>query len=111
MKLFLDDIITTEEIINELDAHDIDPEEKAELIELVDEMLVHHALNIILNHLPKEHHVELVQLIVSDPSSTTLIEFIQSKTSVDITEHLKNQSVKLKQEIKNEIQKSKVQRY
>lgn len=111
MKLFIDDIITSEEIINELNAHDIEPEEKAELVELVDEMLVHHALNIILNHLPKEHHSEFVQLVISDPSSSVIVEFIQSKTSVDIIEQLKTHTSKLKQDIKNEITKSKAIRY
>jgi hypothetical protein len=106
-KLFYDEIITLNELTSHLDEFNIDDEEKLELLNLIDEIFHHNLLNVILNHLPKVHHSEFIDKLTANPGDAQLIEFIQTRVEVDITNVLKKQSDRIKSDLLNEIKKHK----
>jgi hypothetical protein len=106
-KVFYDNLISAEEVILHFDSYTIDPEEKQELILLVDEIFHHHVLNIILNLLPKQHHPEFVKLLSENPNHPGLLIFIKSKINIDVVEEIKKHNERIKNDLINEIKKAK----
>ena len=106
-KIFYDHLIIREEITAQLDLHKVDPEEREELLQLVDETLHHTTLNVILNHLPKEHHPEFMSKFHSAPHDESLLDYLQQKITADIQSEIKIQAAKIKKEILQEIKKSR----
>lgn len=107
-KLFYDHLIAYEETISILNIHDLDPDEKQELIQLIDEIFHHHLLNLILNYLPPHHHQEFLTLLSKDPSSPDLLIYLKSRiTLVDIEIEIQKHGQKIKSDILKEVQKSK----
>lgn len=107
-KVFLDHLIEIDEVIALIDSHNLDPEEREELVHLVDEIVHHQVLNLILNHLPKEHHQEFISRLHSDPSSKTHLEFIKTKVTVDIESEIKSHASRLKKDLIWEVHKAKL---
>jgi hypothetical protein len=106
-KIFYDHLIIREEITAQLDLHKIDPEEREELLEIIDETLHHATLNVILNHLPKEHHSEFMTRFHAAPHDESLLDYLQQKITTDIRSEIKLQAQKIKKEILQEIKKSR----
>jgi len=106
-KVFFDHLVIREEITAELDLHAIDPEEREELIQLVDEILHHHVLNVILNHLPKEHHLDFAKRLHEAPHDPGILEYVKTKVTIDIEDELKKHAAKIKKDILADIKKSK----
>jgi hypothetical protein len=106
-KIFYDYLIVREDITSLLDSHDIDEIEKAELIDLIDETLHHHALNVILSHLPEEHHAEFMSRFTAAPHDEQLLAYLKEKIQVDIEAEIRKQADRIKKEILAEITKSK----
>ena len=106
-KLFFDHIVLKEEIISELDIHSMDSEIREELVTLIDDILNNNIFNLILSHLPKDHHEEFMNRFAQNPADENLIIFINEKISVDIESQIKNHSNKIKTDIKSEINKAR----
>jgi hypothetical protein len=106
-KIFYDHLIIREEITAQLDLHKLDPEEREELLQLVDETLHHTTLNVILNHLPKEHHSEFMTKFHSAPYDESLLDYLQQRIPSDIRSEITAQAAKVKKEILTEIKKSR----
>lgn len=106
-KIFYDHLIIREEITALLDLHNLEPEEREELLQIIDETLHHNTLNVILNHLPKEHHREFMSRFHAAPHDESLLDYLQQKISADIRSEIKNQAAKIKKEILAEIKKSR----
>lgn len=105
-KIFYDHLVLREEVTAEIDAHNLPPEERDELVHLVDEILHHTTLNVILNHLPKEHHRDFMVRFHAAPHDPELLLFLQRQTTVDIESEIHHHAVKVKQDIINDIRKS-----
>ncbi len=108
-KIFYDHLVIREEIDCELNNYRLDPEEKEELIDIIDQTLHHHVLNIILNHLPADKHREFISGLKTDPGSDKLMEYLQAHCP-EIESEIKKHTHQVKQEILAEIKKSKVSR-
>lgn len=106
-KVVYDHLVIREEITAEIDLHAIPPEEREELIELVDQILHHNVLNLILSHLPEEHHEEFTKRLVENPADETLLDFLKERVKVDIHDEIKKHAAKIKKEILNDIKKSR----
>lgn len=106
-KLFYDRLISFEDFEEALREQEIDHEEKAELQQLVDEMIHHRVLGCILDHLPREHHQEFLNRFHRAPHDETLIIFLQEKTpsNIDIEKKIRKEVAKLKKELLIEIKK------
>lgn len=109
-KLFFDHLLPLNEIFAELDRHTLDPEERAELVELIDQQFHHHTLNIILNHLPEEHHHTFIVQFTQAPHHPDLLEFVKHQVKIDIEAAIKVQADRVKREILAEIKKAKLKK-
>jgi hypothetical protein len=109
-KTFCDHLIYTTQVIAELDLHRMDAEERAELVELIDEIFHHHALNVIFNHLPKQFHDEFTDLLSSHPHDPRLIDYLKTKITIDIESEILTQSTRVKNDLLTEIKRAKIKR-
>lgn len=107
MKIFYDHLTPKDELLAPIYSSSLDPEEVKELENLIDEIIHHKILNLILNHLPDEHHEAFVGLISKDPSSSQIIVFINERISFDIEVEISNHFKSIKSEIEKDIHKSR----
>jgi hypothetical protein len=110
-KIFYDHLVIREEIDCELNNYKLDKEEREELIEIIDQTLHHHVLNVILNHLPKDKHPEFIKKLHAGPGDDQLMEYLKSEIGPYIEEEIKVQSRKVKAEILSEIHKAKIAKH
>lgn len=106
-KLFYDHLINLEDLEEAMREHALEPEEKEELHQLIDEMIHHRVLGCILDQLPREHHEEFLNRFHNAPHDTRIVVFLQIKTpkEVDIEEKILEEVQKLKQELLEEIKR------
>ncbi len=109
-KVFYDHLVLREEITAELELHHLSAEEKDELIELIDQTLHHTTLNVILNHLPKEHHREFISKFHAAPYDEALLDYLQDKISTDIRREIADQAKKVKADLVAEINRSRIKK-
>lgn len=105
--LFFDHLILLEEVAGELDAYELDVQEKEELVGLIDQTLHHHTLNVIFNFLPNEKHPEFVEKFRQNPHDQALLEYLKQEIKIDIESEIKKQAQRVKKEILQEISKAK----
>ena len=106
-KTFLDGLIILEEITSELDAYDLPSDERAEILGLIHHTTHQHILNVILNHLPREHHENFLTKFQSSPADPELLAFLKKEIKADIESEIRIQAKKIKAEILAEIKKSR----
>lgn len=106
-KLFYDSLTQHQDLIDSLDLLVVSEEERAELSQLVDEIMSHNILNVILNHLPKPHHEEFITKLHTAPHDPKILVYLQEHTEVDIIVEIKNHADRIKKEILSDIHKSR----
>jgi hypothetical protein len=105
-KTFADHLLNKHEIHAHLDLVISDPEEKAELINLIEDIFTHHLLDTSLQHLPKTHHNEFLELLKKDLSDPKILKFLKDKIEIDIEKEIDAMSKKVKKEILQDLHKS-----
>ncbi len=98
-KIFYDHLIVIEEITAVLDSRGLTVKERQEILSLTDQTLHHHVLNVILTHLPREHHKSFLTRFHQAPHDETLLTFLKEKVTVDIEKEIVNEAQKVKKEI------------
>jgi hypothetical protein len=106
-KIFYDHLVIREEIDFVLNSYRLDPEEREEIVDIIDQTLHHHILNVILNYLPREKHPEFISRLHASPGDETLLDYLKTHAHPEIEAEIKKQAAKVKQEILAEIRKSK----
>lgn len=106
-KTFLDHLIILEEITSELAVYDLPSDEQEEILGLINHTTHQHILNVILNHLPKEHHENFLTKYQAAPHDPELLAFLKKEIKSDIESEIRIQAKKIKAEILSEIKKSK----
>ena len=106
MRVFYDHLVLIQEVIVELDQHDLDLEEREELIELIDQTVHHSRLDLILSSLPQNKHREFISKFQAAPYDMALLEYLRVDTP-DIETRIKNHAGKLKSDLRSEIHKSR----
>jgi len=99
-KLFYDPYINLKKVENEIKKVGFSVEEREELFGLVDEIVNSKVLNIILDELPEEKHIEFLGIFHKSPHDD---EVIFGYLGNDIKEKLKNKLEDFDTEIINEI--------
>ncbi len=107
MTYFYQHLIEIDEVITELDLHDVNAQEREELVNLIHEIVHHHTLNVILNHLPKDQHQKFLERFQASPHDQQLLEYLKSEISADIESEIRSQAAKIKKELLAEIRKSR----
>lgn len=105
-KTFLDHLILIEEVTTELDVYDIDPSEKEEILALVHQTTHQHILNVILNHLPKNHHESFLTKFQAAPHDPELLSFLKKEIKADIESEIRSEASRIKKDLLAEIKKS-----
>ena len=95
-KTFLDGLIILEEITSELDVYDLPSDERAEILGLIHHTTHQHILNVILNHLPREHHENFSDQIPVLSGRPGIISFPQKEIKADIESEIRIQAKKSK---------------
>lgn len=106
-KLFFDHLILVDEIATQLDEFNLDPEDHAELLGLIDQTLHHHTLNVIFNLLPPEKHTEFVNMYKAGPADKKLLDYLKKEIKADIEAEITKQAERVKKEILVEVSKAK----
>ncbi len=106
MTYFYDHLIVLEEVTSELDAYDLPSDEREEILGLINHTTHQHILNVILNHLPQEHHGNFLTNFQSSPADPELLAFLKKEIKADIESEIRIQAKKIKAEILSEIKKS-----
>lgn len=107
MIYFYDHLVLIEEIASELNAYDLPDEERAEILGLIHHTAHQHILNVILNHLPQEHHENFLTKFQTTPHDPELLAFLKREIKTDIESEITIQAARIKKEILAEIKKSK----
>lgn len=105
-KIFYDHLIYREEVIAAIDKHKIAVEEREELVQLADETLHHHVLDVILSNLPQEKHEEFLVKFHNTPFDEKLLDYLK-KEIADIEEKIATEAKKVKSELLAEIKRAK----
>ncbi|MBI2008443.1 hypothetical protein HYS82_02195 [Candidatus Amesbacteria bacterium] len=100
---FYDNLILIDEITSELG----ESEDREELITIIEETFHHHVLDIVLTHLPRQHHEEFLILYHQAPHDKALLDYINQRIDRDIKTEIQSLAQKLKQVILQDIRKSK----
>ena len=106
-KVFYDHLVIREEIDFELNRHALDPQEREELVEIIDQTLHHHILHTILKSLPSDKHSEFVSKFQAAPHDESLLAYLKTHAHPEIEAAIKKQAAKVKREILAEIKKSR----
>lgn len=96
-----------EEIITEIDMHNLSQEERDELVDLVHQTMNHHTLAAVLDKLPKAKHQEFIAKYKNDPQNKQLLAWLKSEIKEDIEAVITTQAAKIKKEILAEIKKAR----
>jgi hypothetical protein len=107
MKVFYSHLIILDDVVAQLDEYQIEASEREELVTLVEQIMHHHALNVVLNHLPKEKHPEFLEGMEKDPGNSQWLDFLKKEIKGDIESAIRQQSEKIKKEVLLEIKRSK----
>lgn len=106
-KLFFDHLILVDEVASQLDQFNLEPEDRAELLSLIDQTLHHHTLNVIFNLLPPEKHADFVGMYKTGPADVKLLAYLKKEIKEDIEAEIKKQADRVKKEILLEVSKAK----
>lgn len=107
MKYFYHSLIPIEDVTSLIDAHDLEKEEKEELLNLIDQIIHHHTLSVIFKHLPKNKHDAFLTAFRATPHDKQLLDFLKIEIKTDIELAIRTQAEKIKKEILLEIKKSR----
>lgn len=106
-KIFYDHLTVIEEVTTELDLYKISPDEREELVRIVDETMHHRILDLILTHLPKDKHHTFLTGFHQNPQDLKHLEFLRREISAEIDQKIKEEAKKVKQEILAEIKRAR----
>jgi len=104
---FLDHLLLKDELIADLDLHSLGEEDRQELLDLIDQIFHHHAMDTIFTHLPKTYHEEFISLLKVRAHDQGLLEYVKTKVTVDIETEIKKTADRVKADLRDEIRKSK----
>lgn len=107
MKTFYHHLTFIDDILTELDGYHMDRLDREEIVELVHQIMLHHSLNVILNHLPRQHHETFLEAFKADPTDERHWELLRAEIKEDIEAAIKSQAEKIKKEILLEVKRSK----
>jgi hypothetical protein len=104
-KIFYDDLVVFESLEVHVKNIAQTPEEREELWKIIDETLHHRMMGCILDYLPEELHEEFLEKFHHAPHDEGLFDYLDEKTQKDIRAIVKEEIIKLEQELLKELRK------
>ena len=105
-KVFYDHLVILEEVEITLSSHELSPEEKKEIHQMIEESVHFRITTRILDHLPRPHHKKFLDLFHKAPHDEKILDFLKEKVT-DIEKHIKEEVALLEKELLKEIKSSK----
>jgi hypothetical protein len=107
-RIFYGHLLQIEEVTVKLDDDgSLEATEKEEFIDLIDGTCHNHILNLILSHLPEEHHEEFLSRFHEAPHDPELLSFLKKTVKGgDIEAMIRAEAKKIKEEINKMIEES-----
>ena len=106
-KLFYDHLIVIEEIEILLDGQGLSGAEKKELLATIDEIFHHEILDTILTQLPKQHHEEFLQKLVTHPYDPGILPYLSEKAEKNMEREILQTIAQVKTKIHKEVKKKR----
>ncbi len=108
-QLFYSHLVPEEDVIDQLEQYQLSDEEKLELTDLILQMFDHRIMEVILIHLPPEHHDELTRRMSLAPDDITIMVFIKTHAP-SIEEEIQQAGKNLKVELQAVLNQAMQQR-
>jgi ribonucleotide reductase alpha subunit len=89
--LFFDKLIVLDKLDLHIKKKYESNEERQELWQMVEEIIHHKVMGCCLDHLPKEHHNEFLDLFHKSPYDENLLKFLSDKTKKDMKKIIKDE--------------------
>jgi ribonucleotide reductase alpha subunit len=89
--LFFDKLIVLDKLDHHIKNKYESNEERQELWQMVEEIIHHKVMGCCLDHLPKEHHNEFLDLFHKSPYDENLLKFLSDKTKKDMKKIIKDE--------------------
>ena len=89
--LFFDKLIVLDKLDLHIKKKYESNEERQELWQMVEEIIHHKVMGCCLDHLPKEHHNEFLDLFHKSPYDENLLKFLSDKTKKDMKKIIKEE--------------------
>lgn len=105
-KVFYDHLIVLDDIIVELDQHEIPSEDRELFMSNLDEVLHHHILDTVLLFLPHKHHEHFLDRFSKEPHHPSILDFVKEKTKVDIEREIQHTVEYVKKKVLKDIKDS-----
>lgn len=106
-KLFYDHLIVLKEVEVTLRSADFSPEEKERVHQAVEETIHYHVMTCILDHLPREHHNQFLELFHRSPHHPGLLTFLKDRVE-NIEELIKQEVKDLEKLLLEDIESAKI---
>jgi hypothetical protein len=97
--IFYKNLVTLTKIEILIKKSAISNDEKEELWRIVDEIVHHRIMGCVLGTLPREHHEEFLMKLKNDPHDTELINYLEEKTNIKMSEKIRQEIVAIEKEI------------
>ncbi len=98
-RIFYDHLLDLSEVEKELKKHVKDPDERAELYHLIDEIVHHRVVGCILEKLPEHHHKEFLTKLTDHPHDTSILTYLAQRMSQDVEHFIRAEAYSLGSEL------------
>jgi hypothetical protein len=102
-KLFFDDFVDLSDLEYAINEVSDSEDERHELWKVADELVHHHVLGCVFDHLPEEFHEEFLQKYHENPADDLLVHFINTKASIDFTEIVASELQRLQKSVLSDL--------
>lgn len=106
-KLFYDHLTIVDEVAIVFTEHGISPEEQKELLSHLDAMLQYEIVDLILTHLPEEHHEAFLTRLKHAPHDKSTMHFIKEHIPVDIEGEIVKRANSVKKRVLSALKNNK----
>lgn len=104
-KIFYDHLLLLEDLWIEVEALPVSQDERRRIVETTEELFHYKVLTLILDYLPKVHHVEFLNRFHAAPYDPGHLKFLQEKIAVNLHLEILVLANNLKKEVKKELRK------
>ena len=98
-KIFYDHLLDLSEVEKEIKKSVKDPDERAEIYHLVDEIVHHRIVGCILERLPEEHHKEFLTKLSDKPHDEGILVYLGERIAVDVAQFIREEAYLLGTEL------------
>ncbi|HLD91961.1 MAG TPA: hypothetical protein VI795_01045 [Patescibacteria group bacterium] len=89
--IFYDKLVVIKSLDKKIEKLTESGDEKQEMWQMVEEIIHHKVLGCCLDHLPKEHHSEFLDMFHKAPHDENLLKYLSKKSKTDMKKVIKQE--------------------